>query len=253
VSSLPPLIGVSACVLSQRHDFHAAADPYVRAIATAAGGLPVIIPSPGALIDVDGVIARLDGLMLTGSPSNVEPARYGGDTPRPETLLDTRRDETTLPLITRALAVGVPLLAICRGHQELNVALGGTLHQHLQELPGRADHRAPPDKPMAERYAAVHDIELVQGGALSRLAGGTRTARVNSLHAQAIDRLATRLAIEARAADGTIEAVSVVDGRGFAIGVQWHPEWLLEDALSSSVFRAFGEAEAERSRIRRAA
>jgi putative glutamine amidotransferase len=253
VSSLPPLIGVSACVLSQRHDFHAAADPYVRAVASAAGGLPMIIPSLGALVDVDALIARLDGLMLTGSPSNVEPTRYGGEAPRPETLLDLRRDETTLPLITRALAVGLPLLAICRGHQELNVALGGTLHQHVQELPGRADHRAPADKPMAERYAAVHDIELVQGGALSRLADGARTARVNSLHAQAIDRLATRLAVEARAADGTVEAVSVLDARGFALGVQWHPEWLLEDELSGAVFRAFGQAATERARIRRAA
>lgn len=251
--SLPPLIGVSACVLAQRHDFHAAADPYVRAVATAAGGLPVIIPSLGSLLDVDATIARLDGLMLTGSPSNVEPTRYGGHAPRPDTLLDTRRDETTIPLITRALAAGLPLLAICRGHQELNVALGGTLHQHVQELPGHADHRAPQDKPMAERYAAAHEIALVDGGVLSRLVAGACTARVNSLHAQAIDRLAPRLVIEARAADGTIEAVRVGDARGFALGVQWHPEWLLDDALSGAVFRAFGRAAAERSRMRRAA
>ena len=251
--SLPPLIGVSACILSQRHDFHAAADPYVRAVATAAGGMPMIIPSLGSLLDVDSMIARLDGLMLTGSPSNVEPTRYGGHAPRPDTLLDPRRDATTIPLVVRALAAGLPLLAICRGHQELNVALGGTLHQHVQELPGRTDHRAPQDRPMAERYAAVHDVELVEGGALSRLVNGTRSARVNSLHAQAIDRLAPRLAIEARAADGTVEAVRVADARGFALGVQWHPEWLLEDALSGAVFRAFGQAAAERSRIRRAA
>jgi len=251
--SLPPLIGVSACVLAQRHDFHAAADPYVRAVATAAGGLPVIIPALGSLLDVDAAIARLDGLLLTGSPSNVEPTRYGGPAPRHDTLLDARRDATTLPLIERALAAGLPLLAICRGHQELNVALGGSLHQHVQELPGRADHRAPQDKPIAERYAAAHDVVLVEGGALSRLAGGARYARVNSLHAQAIDRLAAKLAIEARAEDGTIEAVRVIGARGFAIGVQWHPEWLLEDSLSAAIFRAFGHAAAERSRIRRAA
>jgi putative glutamine amidotransferase len=247
-----PLIGVSACVLAQRHDFHAAADPYVRAVATAAGGVPVIVPSLGSLVESEALLARLDGLLLTGSPSNVEPMRYGGDPPRPDTLLDTRRDATTLPLIASVLAAGVPLLAICRGHQELNVALGGTLHQHVQELPGRADHRAPPDKPMAERYAAAHEVELVPDGALAQLVGGARTARVNSLHGQAIDRLAPRLSVEATAPDGTIEAVRVVDASGFALGVQWHPEWLLDDPLSGGLFRAFGAAAMRYARARHA-
>jgi putative glutamine amidotransferase len=251
--TLPPLIGVSACVLAQRHDFHAAADPYVRAVAGAAGGVPVIVPSLGSLTEMDALVARLDGLLLTGSPSNVEPMRYGGAAPRPDTLLDTRRDATTLPLIARALAAGLPLLAICRGHQELNVALGGTLHQHVQELPGRVDHRAPSDKPMTERYAAAHDVALVAGGALARLVDGARAARVNSLHAQAIDRLAPRLAIEATAPDGTIEAVRVIDAGGFALGVQWHPEWLLDDPLSGGLFRAFGSAATQYARTRRAA
>ena len=179
--SSPPLIGISACVLSLRHDFHAAGDPYVRAV-VAIGGVPVILPSLGAELDGAALLARLDGLLLTGSPSNVEPMRYGGHAPRPSTQLDARRDATTLPLIRDALAAGLPLLAICRGHQELNVALGGTLFQHVEELPGRLDHRAPPDPPMAVRYAPAHGVALAAGGALSRIAGGARGATVNSLH-----------------------------------------------------------------------
>lgn len=243
--STAPLIGISACVLSLRHDFHAAGDPYVRAV-VAIGGLPVILPSLGAGLDGEAMLARLDGLLLTGSPSNVEPMRYGGHAPRPDTQLDARRDATTLPLVRGALAAGLPLLAICRGHQELNVALGGTLFQHVEELPGRIDHRAPPHPPMAVRYAPAHDVALLAGGALSRIAGGARTARVNSLHGQAIDAIAPGLVVEATAPDGTIEAVRVEGAAGFAIGVQWHPEWMLDDPLSGGVMRAFGEAARQR-------
>ena len=245
--SSPPLIGISACMLTQRHDFHAAAEPYVRAVPAGAGGLPVILPSLGPELDLDAMIARIDGLLLTGSPSNVQPERYGGHAPRPETLLDPRRDATTLPLISKALEAGLPVLAICRGHQELNVALGGSLHQHVHELEGRFDHRAPSDKPMAERYAAAHEVELTAGGMLAGMVAGTRTTRVNSLHSQSIDRLAPGLSIEARAPDGTIEAVRVTGARCFAVGVQWHPEWMLESSeLARALFRAFGEAARDR-------
>lgn len=251
---MAPLIGVSACVIAQRHDFHAAADQYLRAVATGAGGIPVILPSLGAALDLDALIARLDGLVLTGSPSNVEPDRYGGPAPRPDTMLDKRRDATTLPLVARALDAGVPVLAICRGHQELNVALGGSLHQHVHELPGRAEHRAPSDKPMAERYAVAHEVALSAGGQLAALVDGAKLAHVNSLHAQAIDRLAPGLAVEAVAPDGTIEAVRVVNARRFAIGVQWHPEWMIAtDPLASALFQSFGDAARDRARRRLAA
>ena len=241
-------------MLTQRHDFHAAAEPYVRAVPAGAGGLPVILPSLGSALDLDALVARLDGLLLTGSPSNVQPERYSGHAPRPETLLDPRRDATTLPLINKALEAGLPVLAICRGHQELNVALGGSLHQHVHELDGRFDHRAPSDKPMAERYAVAHEVELTRGGLLAKLVDGARTARVNSLHAQAIDRLAPGLSVEARAPDGTIEAVRVTGARRFAVGVQWHPEWMLEiDALARGLFRAFGDAARDRAGRRLAA
>ncbi len=237
------LIGVTACVRPDRHDFHAVAEQYLRAVIDGADAIPVIVPALGDALDADALLARLDGMLFTGSPTNVEPSRYGGEPPRATTLLDPRRDATTLTLIAKTLAAGLPLLAICRGMQELNVALGGTLHQHVEEVPGRIDHRAPQDRPMAERYGLAHEVALTPGGALASLAGGAARVRVNSLHGQGIDVLAPGLAVEANADDGTIEAVRVREARGFALGIQWHPEWLLgSDELARAIFAAFGAA-----------
>ena len=251
-SDRPPVIGVPAC-LAQREGFnyHQVGGKYVDSVIDGAGGLPLLIPALGPRLDADAVLAEVDGLLITGSPSNVEPRHYGGPAPRPETALDPARDATTLPLIRRALDLGVPLLAICRGLQELNVALGGTLHQDVHELPGRADHRSNKTVPLQERYGPVHPVELVPGGTMQRLLDGAGTIEVNSLHAQAIDRLAERLAVEALAPDGTIEAVRVVDAPGFALGVQWHPEWrVLENPVSRRLFAAFGAACRARQRAR---
>jgi putative glutamine amidotransferase len=235
-----PLIGLPACVVdSSSYTWHSVAEQYIRAV-IAAGGVPVILPSVGEVSDATKLVERLDGIMLTGSSSNVEPARYGGPTSREGTKHDAKRDATTLPLIRTVLAAGMPLFAICRGHQELNVALGGTLHQNVQELPGKHDHRAPRDQPHAIRYAPVHAVDLA--GSLSALAG-TAAARVNSLHAQAIDRLAPGLVIEAMSDDGVVEAVRVDGAKRFAVGVQWHPEWMVEiDALSKTLFQHFTES-----------
>jgi len=249
-----PLIGVTACTrFVDRHVVHGAAAQYVEAVAAGAGGAPVILPALASRTDFDAVVARLDGLLLTGSPSNVQPERYGGEPARPGTLQDPARDATTLPLIRRAIEDGLPLLAICRGHQELNVALGGSLHQHVHELPGRADHRAPADEPNEKRYAFAHSVRLVSGGVLAGLAS-TDEVVVNSLHSQAIDRLADGLVIEATSPDGVIEAVRVATAKSFALGVQWHPEWhIAADALSRAIFAAFGEAARDRARRRAAA
>ena len=235
-----PLIGLPACVIdSSAYTWHSVAEQYIRAVVIA-GGVPVILPAIGSDTDIQELLDRLDAVMLTGSSSNVEPARYGGPASREGTKHDPKRDATTLPLIRNVLDAGMPLLAICRGHQELNVALGGTLHQNVQELPGKQDHRAPRDQPHSVRYAPVHPVDLA--GSLARLAGGA-VAKVNSLHAQAIDRLAPGLAVEAMSEDGVIEAVRVDGAKGFALGVQWHPEWLVEtDALSKALFAAFSQA-----------
>lgn len=248
----PPVIGVSACLKQgENAPFHSVLDRYVEAVQVGAGALPVILPALGTIGALDALLARLDGVLLTGSPSNVCPSHYGGPAPRPGNLSDPRRDATTLPLIRRAIERGVPLLAICRGIQELNVALGGSLHQHLHEVPGRADHRSDKSRPWAERYAPRQEVRVQPGGVLDRLLDGADVLLVNSLHAQGIDRLARGLRVEAVAPDGTIEAVSVVGAATFALGVQWHPEWnVARDPISRRLFAAFGAAAREQRAAR---
>ena len=232
------IVGIPACTVEVRgHRQHATPARYGDAVIGGAGAMPVLLPPVG-----DGLLHmldRLDGLLLSGSPSNVAPACYGVETDETPESHDPPRDATTLPLIRAALARGLPVLAICRGIQELNVALGGTLHQEVHKVPGRMDHRAGPGT-QDERYAPAHDIAL--SGRMARILGKTAT-RVNSLHGQAIDRLAPGLVVEATAPDGTIEAVHVSNAPGWAFGVQWHPEWrFAENEDSMALFRAFGEA-----------
>ena len=219
---------------------HQANDEYIIAIRDGTRALPLLIPSTDAPLEAAAVLARVDGLLFTGSPSNVAPSHYGA-TARPGTALDEARDATTLPLFAAAIAADKPLLAICRGFQELNVALGGTLHQHVHEIAGRLDHREPRDVPLDVEYAHAHAIAITEGGVLSRLSGLSE-AKVNSLHHQGIDRLAPGLSVEAVAPDGQIEAVSLPGG-AFVLGVQWHPEWAFaRDPLSSAIFAGFGAA-----------
>lgn len=247
-----PLVGITCCnkafgEYATRN--HAASDTYVRATDWVVGAVPVLVPANGAEADVPTLIDRLDGLILTGSRSNVSPALYGGPAHPEGTPVDPRRDAVTMALIRRAIAVGMPLLAICRGFQELNVALGGTLHQRLQDLPGRLDHSAPRHPDAAVRVAKRHEVRLAPGGLMRRLLGRD-TVMVNSLHNEGIDRLAPGLAIEGAAPDGTVEAVRVADATGWTLGCQWHPEADAEtDESSRAIFRAFGDA----VRARRAA
>lgn len=249
--SAKPLIGVTACLRSQNGlPAHSVSDKYLRALAEAADALPLMIPAFGELLDLDDLIARLDGLMLTGSPSNVHPSHYGVAPSQAHEPHDPDRDSTTLPLIRAAIDAGLPLLAICRGFQELNVALGGSLHARVHELPDRLDHRRPQHKDFDVQYGPRHEVSLMPGGELSRLIGSERLT-VNSLHSQGIDRPAERLAIEAVALDGTIEAVSVKNAPAFALGVQWHPEYkVLRDPASTRLFAAFGAAARARAQGR---
>src|SRR5579883_2460692 len=221
-----PLVGLPACVRTlHERPFHTAADRYARAVVEAAGCVPVIIPAIGAQLDVAALLDRLDGLVLTGSPSNVEPGHYGA--PALDGVLhDPERDATTLPLIREAVRRDLPILAICRGIQELNVALGGTLHQKVHELPGRLNHRSRKDSPEGP-YGPAHSVSLIPGGRLLALFG-VGEIMVNSLHSQGIDRPAPPLFVEAVAPDGQIEAVSLPGAR-FVIGVQWHPEYKVLD------------------------
>ncbi len=238
-----PIIGVPADRrLLGSHWFHCVGEKYLRAIAEAADALPLIVPAFGEDLELEVLLERCDGVLLPGSPSNVEPARYAGPSSAPGTWHDPQRDATTLPLIPRAVDAGLPVLAVCRGFQEFNVAYGGTLHQKLHEIPGNLVHKEDESQPLEVQYGPAHEVELVPDGALARLAGRTRI-QVNSLHAQGIDRLGRGLVVEARAPDGVIEAVRVGEARGFALAVQWHPEWrVLENEFSTALFGAFGDA-----------
>jgi putative glutamine amidotransferase len=242
LDSSAPLVGVPVDV---RHlddqPFHVVGEKYITAISDAAGCLPVLIPALGQRLDLAGLVQRLDGLLLTGSPSNVAVHHYGGPPDRPDSPQDPARDSVTLPLIPIALAAGLPLFCICRGFQELNVALGGTLHTQVHKQTGRDDHRAGQGS-YDERYAPRHPVRLVPGGSLARILGTTEI-EVNSLHWQGIDRLADGLAIEGWAPDGTIEAVQIKNIRTFGLAVQWHPEYqAVENPASLALFRAFGDA-----------
>jgi putative glutamine amidotransferase len=220
---------------------HQANDEYIAAVKDGVGALPLLIPSTDPPLAIADILASVDGLLFTGAPSNVAPRHYGGAA-RPGTELDEIRDATTLPLLRAAVEAGKPLLAICRGFQELNVALGGSLHQHLHELPGRLDHREPQNVAHDAEYAPAHSIAITPDGVLARLSG-LQEAMANSLHHQGVDRLAPGLQCEAQAPDGQIEAVSRPGNRAFLLGVQWHPEWAFAgDPLSRAIFAGFGAA-----------
>jgi putative glutamine amidotransferase len=239
-----PVVGVTADRnMIGPHASHVAGEKYILAAAEGAGALALVVPALGEHQAAADLLDTVDGLLFTGSYSNVEPHRYGGAPSEPGTLHDAHRDATTLPLMRAAIEAGVPVLAICRGFQEMNVVYGGTLHQKVHAVEGFDDHRENKADSLDDQYGPAHAIALIEGGMLQRLAGGAHDARVNSLHGQGIDRLGAGLMAEAQAPDGLVEAVSVANARTFALGVQWHPEWkYAQDALSTAIFHAFGEA-----------
>lgn len=242
-STRKPLIGVITCLKQiGLHPYQAVQEKYIRAISDGAHGLPLLVPSLGqAAVAVEDVLARVDGLLFTGSPSNVEPHHYAGPASQPGTLHDPSRDDTTLPLIRGAVAAGVPVLGICRGFQEMNVALGGSLHQKVHEA-GYSDHREDEEDSLEEQYGPAHRVELNPDGWFARWSGQS-SLMVNSLHSQGVDQPAAGVIVEARAEDGLVEAFRVRDAKAFAVAVQWHPEWRIQDnPFSSLLFKAFGDA-----------
>ena len=241
--SSKPVIGVPADRrILEPHPFHVVGEKYLQALIDGAGALPLIIPVLAEHLDIDDILGQVDGVLLTGSPSNIEPHHYDGEPSEPGTLHDPHRDAATLPLARRALTAGVPLLAVCRGFQELTVMLGGTLHQKVHEVSGYHTHKENPDDPIDVQYGPSHELNLVEGGVLHKLAGVT-TVMVNSLHSQGVEKLPDGVTIEAVADDGLIEGFSVDSVPGFAMAVQWHPEWqVTKNEFSMAIFKAFGDA-----------
>jgi putative glutamine amidotransferase len=241
--STKPVIGVPACRrILDIHPFHIVGEKYLQALIDGADALPLVIPVMADHLDIEDILAQVDGVFLTGSPSNVEPHHYAGDPSETGTLHDPHRDAATLPLTRRALAAGVPLLAVCRGYQEVTVALGGTLHQKVHEVAGYHMHKENPDDPLDVQYGPSHEVNLVEGGVLHKLAG-TSKIMVNSLHSQGVAKLPEGVTVEAIADDGLIEGFSVDSVPGFSMAVQWHPEWkVTQNEFSLAIFKAFGNA-----------
>ena len=238
-----PLIGVVACNRQLGlHPFNIVGEKYLLGVVNGAKGWPLVIPSLGGDLPISAILARLDGILFTGSPSNVEPHLYAGQPSELGTHHDLKRDATALPLIHAAIAAGVPVLGICRGFQEMNVAFGGSLHQKLYEVDGFIEHREDNTASLDVQYGVSHSITVEPGGVIHE-AWGRNSAEVNSLHTQGVERLGVGLRPEAYAPDGLVEAFSVIGTKEFALGVQWHPEWKVnENSFYLSIFNAFGDA-----------
>ena len=236
-----PVVLVPACNRSTgEHPSHTVGRKYIDAVRLA-GALPLVVTRLDA-DEMDTALDLADGVLLTGSPSNVHPSNFGEEVQDISLSLDPERDAWTLALIPRVLARGMPMFAICRGAQEVNVALGGTLHQAVQEVPALADHREDSSQPVAVQYGPAHQVAVVEGGRLAGIAGAAGF-EVNSLHGQGIKRLAPGLRIEALAPDGLVEAFSKPDAPGFNLCVQWHPEWqAAQNPMSMRLLQAFGAA-----------
>lgn len=245
-----PLVGIPTC--SQQigiHPSQAVGNKYINAAVEGAGVMPLLIPSMGE--QMLPCLAGLDGLLLTGSYSNVAPHLYGAEPVTENPQGDEMRDSTTLPLIRAAVDQGVPVLGICRGFQEINVALGGTLHQQLWDVPGLMEHREDKNLTLEQQYDIAHGVTLNPNGLLAQLMKGELEQGVNSLHGQGVDQLAPTLRVEATAPDGLVEAFSLDTGKGFLLAAQWHPEWkLLDNPFYLSLFKAFGAACQQRQSAR---
>ncbi|MCE2723918.1 MAG: gamma-glutamyl-gamma-aminobutyrate hydrolase family protein [Burkholderiales bacterium] len=244
MNSVSPIVGVPCCTkFIGEHDFHVVGGKYIRALTDIAGCAPVLIPALGASLDVARMLNMVDGLLLTGSVSNIEPARYGKSLLDDTLPHDVARDETNLTLVQEAIRLRVPVFGICRGFQELNVAMGGSLHQAVHGLSEMQDHRGAEGQPAEIQYGPAHVVQLAPGGKLQSIFLGVEQITVNSVHGQGIDQLGEQLDVEATAPDGLIEAIRVRGKDRFALAVQWHPEWRAsENQESRLLFSAFGDA-----------
>ena len=236
-----PIVVIPACTkLIEGHPFDAVGRKYSAAVAEVAECQPLLVPVGPGMADIGSILEVADAILLSGSVSNVAPEHYGEEVPLKPDALDPLRDALTLPLIRAAVESRTPLFAICRGFQELNVALGGSLYQAVHDVNGHKDHRARYELPLDEMYGPVHPVAL--RGKLREWVGRDEIM-VNSLHWQGISRLAQGLKPEAFAEDGLVEAVRGPDDSAFCLGVQWHPEWAVtSNPVSASLFRRFGAA-----------
>lgn len=239
-----PVVGIigSHNMLSETHSVYFGSTMNARAVAEVAGAVPLIVPSDPELVSTEDLMAACDGFLFTGARANVHPSHYGHEETEAHGAFDHGRDAVTLPLLRAAVAAGQPCLAICRGFQELAVAFGSTLHPEIREIPGRMNHRMPPEGTLEEKFALRHDVTFAEDGPFARLLGKT-VVRTNTLHGQGITDPGERVVIDGHASDGTPEAIYIEGAPGFALGVQWHAEYnAAGDPVSAAIFGAFAEA-----------
>lgn len=250
--AIPALIGVPCDrKIIGPHPFHAVGEKYLRALTDTGIGAPLLLPSLQPPIDMAALLPLLDGILLTGSHSNIEPHHYSNEASWDGNLHDPHRDANTLSLVQMAVQAGVPLLAVCRGMQEVNVAYGGTLIQKVHETAPYQDHREDTTQPLDVQYGPAHRLDLTPGGWLAGIAGSL-SVEVNSLHGQGIGRVGAGLLVEARAPDGLVEAVRLDDPDRFLLAVQWHPEWkVCDNPFYRGIFERFGAAVRKRNQARR--
>ena len=239
-----PVIGIIGNAHTINDDYHvqATGNLNLTAVRDVCDAVPLIVPANPDMVSVEDVMASCDGVVFTGGRPNVHPAEYGEPETEAHGAFDRDRDALTLPLIRALIAAGQPFLAICRGFQELNVAMGGSLHPEIRDLPGRDNHRMPPDGTIEEKFALRHTVTFTEGGPFHRLMG-QREVMTNTLHGQGIKAPGERIVIDGHAPDGTAEAIYVAGAPGFALGTQWHPEWnAAADPVSRPLFAALGDA-----------
>lgn len=255
-----PVVGVicNSALLNEHYMAHTGGVTNSQAVAEVAGAMPLLIPADPRLVSIPELLDTCDGFLLTGGRPNVHPSEYGEEETPAHGTFERERDAVTLPLVRACVERGQPFLGICRGFQEVNVAMGGSLYPEIRDLPGRMNHRMPPEGTMEERFALRHLVRFSNGGVFHRLMGAEEVM-TNTLHGQGIKTPGTRIVIDGLAPDGTPEAIYVKDAPGFTLSVQWHPEWnAANDPVSRPLFEAFGRATADwadckRGRVRRTA
>ncbi|WP_299785636.1 gamma-glutamyl-gamma-aminobutyrate hydrolase family protein [uncultured Marivita sp.] len=239
-----PVVGIigNHYLINDQYPAHAGGSMNSEAVAQVADCVPLVVPADPRFVSVDELLSVCDGFLLTGGRPNVHPEEYGEAETEAHGAFDRARDAITLPLVRACVERGQPFLGICRGFQEVNVAMGGTLYPEIRDLPGRMNHRMPPDGTLEEKFALRHVVTLQEGGVFHRLFGSTEVM-TNTLHGQGIKTPGARIVIEGHAPDGTPEATYVRDAPGFTLSVQWHPEWdAANDPVSRPLFEAFGDA-----------
>lgn len=239
-----PIVGIigNHHLLNDSYEVHAGGAMNSEAVADVARALPLLVPADPRLVSISELMEVCDGFLFTGGRPNVHPEEYGEDATEAHGAFDRCRDAVTLPLIRALVERGQPFLGVCRGFQEVNVAMGGTLHPEIRDLPGRMNHRMPPDGTLEEKFALRHMVTFTSGGPFARLFGATQVM-TNTLHGQGIKTAGSRIVIDGCAPDGTPEALYVKDAPGFTLSVQWHPEYRAAcDPVSRALFSAFGDA-----------